>query len=65
MASGIPKRFVAEFMKSDRLKALGGTNGTRPVDLRVFKAAIQEVLSNKAFMEQLVNASLKQGSFRL
>jgi hypothetical protein len=68
MTAPYPDRFIREFMKNPRLvpkPGEGGTNGTRPVDLRIFKSAIQDVLSNKAFMQEFANAIIKKGQFTL
>jgi hypothetical protein len=68
MPEPIPARFIREFMKNPRLIRKPGdpeTVGTRPVDLRIFKAAIQDVLSNKAFMQEFANAIIKKGQFTL
>lgn len=56
----IPLTLVKEFMMSERLKGLG-TNGTRPVDLRVFQQVIQESLQNVKILQKLVNTAGKQG----
>jgi len=64
MAAGIPQILIKEFMKNERL--LGTRpNGTRPVDLRVFQQVIRETLQNKAVVQNLVNAALKQGAFQI
>ena len=66
MPSRIPQILVNEFMKSKRLVVeKGGRNGTMPVDLRVFKQVIQETLQDPAVLQQLVNAAMKQGEFRV
>ena len=66
MPSKIPQILINEFMKSKRLVVdKGGRNGTMPVDLRTFKAVIQETLQNPAVLQQLVNAAMKQGEFKV
>jgi hypothetical protein len=62
----IPQIFIKEFMKSERLVPKpGGSNGTRPVDLKVFQQVIRETLENKAVLQQIVNAAVKQGQFQV
>jgi hypothetical protein len=65
VATRIPVAVINEFMKNPRLVTDGGTNGTRPVDLKLFKLAITETLQKKEVIQQLVNAALKQGEFRV
>jgi len=60
----IPQILIKEFMKSDRLTAVR-PNGTRPVDITVFKQVIQEVLQNKAVLQNIVNTAARQGTFQL
>jgi hypothetical protein len=53
-------------MKSKRLVFdKSGRNGTMPVDLKIFKAVIQETLQNPVVLQQLVNAAMKQGQFKI
>jgi hypothetical protein len=66
MPSRIPQIVIEEFMKSKRLVVdKSGRNGTMPVDIKVFKAVIQETLQNPAVLQQLVNAAMKQGEFKI
>jgi len=46
----IPPKLVAEFMGNPRLKG-HGTNGTRPLDMRVFQDVITEVLNSAEFQK--------------
>ena len=64
MAAGIPQLLVKEFMKSKRWTG-DRPDGTRPVDLRVFQQVIRETLADKAVIQNIVNAALKQGSFQV
>ncbi len=59
MGSPIPARFVKEFMSSKRLKGIS-PKGTRPVDLEVFRAAIQETLNNVDFQREFAQVVVKQ-----
>jgi hypothetical protein len=61
----IPSKYVSEFMKNPRLTRPGGTAGTKPADRAVMKKVITETLSDPAFMEQLVNYAMKQGTIKL
>jgi hypothetical protein len=66
MPSRIPQIVIDEFMKSQRLVVdKSGRNGTMPVDIKIFKAVIQETLQNPAVLQQLVNAAMKQGEFKI
>ena len=61
----IPAKFLNEFMNNPRLKEIHSPIGTRPVDLKVFREVIRDVLSNKAFVQTFVNDALKKGQFRM
>ena len=62
----IPQIVIEEFMKSQRLVFdKSGRNGTMPVDIKIFKAVIQETLQNPVVLQQLVNAAMKQGQFKI
>lgn len=60
----VPQILLKEFMKSKRLTGVQ-PNGTRPVDLKVFQQAIRETLQNKAVLQEVVNAAVRQGSFQM
>lgn len=62
--ANIPTKYVTEFMKNPRLRG-PNPKGTRPADLAVMKQVISETLSNKAFLEQIVNYAMKQGQMKL
>jgi hypothetical protein len=64
MPGSIPQILLKEFMKSERLVGVR-PNGTRPVDLKVFQQVIRETLQNKAVLQNIVNAAVKQGVFRV
>ncbi len=64
MAAGIPQLLVKEFMKNKRWTA-DRPDGTRPVDMRVFQQVIRETLADKAVIERIANAALKQGVFQV
>jgi hypothetical protein len=55
----IPAKFVAEFMDNPRFKGLG-TNGTRPLDMRVFKEVITEVLNNPEFQRSFAKTVVRE-----
>jgi len=59
MGSSIPARFVKEFMSSKRLKGIS-PRGTRPIDLEVFRAAIQETLNKASFRRDFAQAVVKE-----
>ena len=61
--AGIAK-YVNEFMSNPRLKG-PNPKGTRPADVLVMKRVITETLSNRAFLERLVNYAMKQGEVKL
>jgi hypothetical protein len=68
MATGrisIPAKFVTKFMTHPRITDLHSPAGTRPIDLKAFRAAITETLANREFMQELVNAAIKQGQFQI
>lgn len=64
MAASIPQIMLKEFMKSERL--VGPLpNGTKPVDIKLFQQVIRETLSNKAVIQDIVNAAVRQGAFQM
>ena len=64
MAAGIPQLLLREFMKNKRWTA-DRPDGTRPVDLKIFQQVIRETLQDKAVIQSLANAALKQGTFQV
>ncbi len=60
----IPSKYVMEFMNNPRLKGFN-PKGTKPADLGVMKQVITETLSNREFLEQLVNHVVKKNAIKL
>ncbi len=60
----IPSKFLAEFTANLR-KPGGAAPGTRPVDLQIFKEAINKTLSNPAFAETFAQHVIKQAQLKI
>ncbi len=64
MAAGkraIPAKFIGQFMKEKRIvDLLKGAPGTKPVDIRVFKTIVTEVLNSKEFAQSYASEVLRR-----
>lgn len=58
--AGVKEMLLREFMASPRIKAKYAPNGTKPVDIKVFREAITQVLSNSKFIVELGKQAIKE-----
>lgn len=61
----IPPDLMREFESTVRRIAPGGTKGTKPIDIRVFREALTSTLGTRGAMEVLVNAALKRAQIKI
>jgi hypothetical protein len=64
MAGGkisIPTKFIGQFMNEKRIAdLLKGAPGLRPLDIKVFRAVVTEVLNSKEFAQAYASEVLKK-----